>query len=38
VVLSVGNLGDNFIRKKLIVWPLIAIMLSLMFSKGKIRT
>ena len=31
--MTIGNLGDNFIRKKLIVWPLLAVLLNVLYSK-----
>lgn len=30
---SVGSLGDNFVRKKLIVWPLIAVLVGIVVDK-----
>ncbi|MBH0035480.1 hypothetical protein I6F43_12415 [Pseudoalteromonas sp. NZS71_1] len=33
IPLAIGSLGDNFIRKKIIVWPLIALLFSTFYAR-----
>lgn len=31
IALAIGSLGDNFVRKKIIVWPILAVLLNLLY-------
>lgn len=33
---SIGSLGDNFVRKKIVAWPLIAILIAIPISKFRL--